>query len=167
MTDNHSSKTAYDFDCVDLHGKPLSLNQFKGQPLVIVNTASLCGSSFQYKGLENLWKKHKHEGLVVIGVPTNDFGRQEPGNSAAIASLCSLKFGVTFPLIEKTPITGPEAHPLFKWIAEEGGFFAKPRWNFYKYIIGRNGRLVDWYSTLTTSTSSRFENAVVSAVKNS
>jgi len=160
-----TSKTIYDFDCIDLQGKPLSLRQYQGQPMVIVNTASLCSFSTQYEGLESLWQKHKSEGLTVISVPSNDFGRQEPGNSTAIASLCSSKFGVTFPILQKTPVTGPNAHPLFQWLAHETGFVGKVRWNFYKYLIGRDGHVKEWFTFLTKPETQRFESAISTLVR--
>ena len=159
-----SEKTVYDFECVDLSGKPLSLEQFRGRPLVIVNTASLCGFTPQYEGLEKVWQRHKAEGLVVIGVPSNDFGKQEPGDSKAIITLCSTKFGISFPMLEKTPVKGSHAHPLFKWLASEGGFWSKPRWNFYKYIIGRDGHLKDWLSSSRKPESQQFEKAIKAVI---
>jgi glutathione peroxidase len=154
----------YDIDCVDLMGKPLPLRHFSGQPMLIVNTASLCGFSSQFAGLESLWQSNKDKGLIVLGVPSNDFGRQEPGHSAQIMSLCTVKFGVTFPMAEKTPVSGPEAHPLFQWLAQEGGLLSRPRWNFYKYIIGRDGHLKDWFSTLTHPARHRFERALTEVI---
>ena len=156
----------YDIDCTDLSGKPLPLKQFAGKPLLIVNTASLCGFSSQFRGLEQIWQDHKNTGLTVIGVPSNDFGHQEPGQSRALATLCLEKFGVTFPLLEKTPVKGAEAHPLFRWLANEGGFWARPRWNFYKYLISREGRLKAWYSSLTAPETNRFQKAVTGLLGN-
>jgi glutathione peroxidase len=154
MTDNRPS-SIYDIDCVDLTGKPLPLRQFAGQPLLIANTASFCGFSKQLADMESLWQRDKNKGLVVLGVPSNDFGQQEPGDSAGIISVCSVKFRVTFPLLAKTPVSGEQAHPLFKWLAHEGSFLSKPRWNFYKYIIGRDGHLKEWFSPFTSPTQPR------------
>jgi glutathione peroxidase len=158
--------SAYDIECTDYQGQPLPLRQFAGKPLLIVNTASLCGFSPQFKGLEKIWQNNRDKGLVVLGVPSNDFGQQEPGNSTEIVSLCTTKFGVTFPLLAKTPVKGNAAHPLFQWLAQEGGFFARPRWNFYKYIVSRDGHLQNWYSSLTTPEASRFKAAITEAIAN-
>jgi glutathione peroxidase len=164
MTTNHPSASVCDFECVDTRGDPFPLNQFAGQPFLIVNTASLCSFSSQFKGLENIWQRYKDKGLIVLGMPSNDFGRQEPGNSAEIVSLCTTKFGVTFPILAKSHIAGEKAHPLFQWIAQEGGFFARPRWNFYKYIIGRDGHLQEWFSSLTSPNTMRFNAAISKAI---
>ena len=146
-----NDKTVYDFDLETLQGgKPLPLSQFKGQPLLIVNTASQCGFTYQYKGLEEVWKDNRDKGLVVIGVPSNDFGRQEPGKASEIAQFCELNFGVTF--------------PLFAHLAGEGGFLSRPRWNFYKYLVGRDGRLVTWFSSLTKPDSASFKRAIAKIV---
>jgi glutathione peroxidase len=163
MPDNRLS-SAYDLECVDVYGNPFPLRQFAGRPVLIVNTASLCGFSSQFRGLENIWQRYKDRGLMVLGVPSNDFGRQEPGNSTEIVSLCTSKFGITFPLTAKAHVKGDGANPLFQWIAEEGGFLARPRWNFYKYIIGRDGHLQDWFCTLTSPDATRFNDAVSKGV---
>lgn len=158
-------KTVYDFSLETLQGsKPLPLSQFKGQPLLIVNTASQCGFTYQYKGLEAVWQENRDNGLVVIGVPSNDFGRQEPGKASEIAEFCEINFGVDFPLAAKTPVSGKEAHPLFKYLSDQGGFLSRPRWNFYKYVIGRDGKLVTWFSSLTKPDSATFKRAISKVV---
>ncbi|KAB7739454.1 redoxin domain-containing protein [Parvibaculum sedimenti] len=161
MTD----KTAFDFEFRSLRGQPLRLNAFKGHPLLIVNTASKCGFTPQYKGLEAVWQKYKDEGLVVLGVPSNDFANQEPGGADEIATFCEMNFGVDFPLTAKVSVKGPDAHPLFKWIGAQGGFLSKPRWNFYKYLIGRDGKLKTWFASTTTPDSAKFEKAISELVK--
>ncbi len=157
-------KTIYDFTLETLQGDALPLRAFEGRPLVIVNTASQCGFTYQYKGLQQLWSDRKDDGLVVIGFPSNDFGRQEPGKASEIAQFCEVNFGVDFPLAAKTPVTGPDAHPAFRHLVSEGGFLARPRWNFYKYVLGRDGRLRDWFSPLTRPDSARFKAAVDRAI---
>jgi glutathione peroxidase len=152
--------SAYAFAFQSLEGKPMPLAAFRGKPMVIVNTASKCGFTPQYKGLEELWQAKRDKGLVVLGVPSNDFGAQEPGSASEIKSFCELRFGVDFPLTEKVRVTGADAHPLFKWIAAKGGFLARPHWNFYKYLIGPDGRLVDWFSSVTAPGSAKFTKAV-------
>ena len=155
-----SEDSAHAFTFNSLEGKPLPLAQYAGKPMIIVNTASKCGFTPQYKGLEALWQANRNKGLVVLGVPSNDFGGQEPGSHDEIKSFCELRFGVDFPLTEKVSVTGAGAHPLFKWIAEKGGFLGRPHWNFYKYLIGPDGRFVDWYSSITAPGSGRFTKAV-------
>lgn len=158
-------ETVYDFELQTLQGgKPLPLSQFRGQPLLIVNTASQCGFTYQYKGLEQVWQDNRDKGLVVIGVPSNDFGRQEPGKASEIAQFCEVNFGVDFPLAAKSVVKGPGAIPLFKHLGDQGGFLSRPRWNFYKYLVGRDGRLSTWFSSMTKPDSAVFKRAVAKIV---
>lgn len=150
----------YDFTLETLQGQPLPLKQFEGRPMVIVNTASKCGFTPQYKGLQKLWDAQKDKGLVVIGVPSNDFGGQEPGNAGEIEQFCEINFGVNFPLSAKAVVKGKDAHPLFKWLSAQGGFLSKPRWNFYKYLVGRDGRLSTWFASTTSPDAPKFQKAV-------
>jgi len=127
--------------------KPQSLCQYSGQVVLVVNTASFCGFTSQYEGLEALYAKYKTQGLVVLGFPANDFGRQEPGNNQAIADFCENTFGVKFPMFSKTHVVGRDANPLYKQLAAKTG--ETPQWNFHKYLIGRDGQTVRSYpSTL-------------------
>lgn len=160
-----TSSSIYEIDCTDYSGKSLPLRLFAGRPLLIVNTASLCGFSSQFPELEQVWQHHKNNGLMVLGVPSNDFGHQEPGNNPEIVALCTTKFGISFPLLGKISVRGSQAHPLFQWLRKEGGFLAKPRWNFYKYIVGRDGHLQDWFSSLTKPSDPRFQLSVTHAVE--
>ena len=120
--------------------KPLSLCPYAGRAVLVVNTASYCGFTGQYAGLEALYKRYQARGLVVLGFPSNDFGRQEPGSNQAIADFCENTFGVKFPMFSKTAVLGPSAHPLFKQLAQRTG--ERPGWNFHKYLIGRDGQAV-------------------------
>jgi len=142
--------SAWDFTFVTIDGQPMPLSQFEGKAVLVVNTASQCGFTPQYRGLESLYRKYRERGLVVVGVPSNDFGAQEPGSSAEIKEFCESNFSVDFPLTEKVKVVGDDAHPFFRWAAKEMGPLAKPRWNFHKYLIAPDGRLVDWFSTVTT-----------------
>lgn len=151
---------AHDFTFQTLQGENFPLKDFAGRPLVIVNTASKCGFTPQYQGLEALWRAHKNRGLMVIGVPCNDFGAQEPGSHEEIASFCALNYGVDFPMMAKTHVKGANAHPFFKWAGAQGGFLAKPKWNFFKYLIGKNGQLAHWFSSLTSPDSQKFKSAI-------
>ncbi len=156
--------TAYDFTLTGIDGKPMPLSQFRGSPVLIVNTASECGYTPQYEELEVLWQAYKGKGLVVVGVPSNDFGGQEPGTASEIASFCKLNYGVTFPLADKTVVKGGNAHPFYKWAGEQAGMLGKPKWNFHKYLIGPDGRFVDWFSTQTKPTGPKIKAAVEKAL---
>jgi glutathione peroxidase len=158
-------KTAFDFEFSSLGGKPLPLKDFSGKPVIVVNTASKCGFTPQYADLEALWQRRKADGLVILGVPCNDFGGQEPGSSDDIASFCQVNYGVDFPLTEKVHVKGSSAHPLFRWLAAEGGFLSRPRWNFYKYLINRDGTLKTWFSSLTSPKSAKFDKAVDALIR--
>lgn len=126
--------------------KPQSLCQYSGKVLLVVNTASYCGFTGQYKGLEALYARHKDKGLVVLGFPSNDFA-QETGNNQQIAEFCENTFGVKFPMFAKSVVSGEQANPFFRQLAQATG--QKPRWNFYKYLIGRDGKAVAAYSSMT------------------
>jgi glutathione peroxidase len=155
---------AWDFSLSGLEGGVLDLAAWRGKPVLIVNTASECGFTPQYRGLEELWQHFEGE-LIVLGVPCNQFGKQEPGTSAQIGAFCRRNYGVSFPMAARTDVKGAEAAPLFRWLAHEGGVFSRPRWNFYKYLIGRDGHLITWFSSLTSPASPRLQKAVNNAVK--
>ncbi len=127
--------------------KPQSLCQYSGKVILVVNTASYCGFTSQYKGLEALHSKYKDKGLVVLGFPSNDFA-QEKASNQDIAEFCENTFGVKFPMFTKTSVTGDSAAPFFKQLAKDPG--QRPKWNFYKYLIGRDGRLIDSYNSMTS-----------------
>jgi glutathione peroxidase len=152
--------SAYDFSFETLQGKPYPLKDLEGRPLVVVNTASKCGFTPQYKGLEALWQAYKAKGLVVIGVPCNDFGAQEPGSHDEIAQFCELNYGVDFPIMGKVHVKGDAAHPFFTWAAKQGGFLAAPKWNFFKYLVGKDGKLAEWFSSVTAPDSAKFKAAI-------
>jgi len=133
---------AYDFAFTSIEGAPLPLAKFKGKPVLIVNTASKCGLTPQYAGLETLEKTYGPKGLVLIGVPSNDFGGQEPGTEAEIKTFCDTKYGVTFPMTRKEKVVGGAAHPFYKWAAETLGPANVPKWNFHKYLIDADGELI-------------------------
>jgi glutathione peroxidase len=147
--------SAYDFQLKSLTGEPLDLKQFAGHPLLVVNTASKCGFTPQYKGLQDVWTAYRDRGLIVIGVPSNDFGAQEPGSATEIGAFCTRNYGVTFQMAEKIHVKGPEAHPLFRWFAEQGGTLSKPRWNFFKYVVAKDGSLASWFSSITKPESGK------------
>lgn len=134
--------SAHDFTLRTISGRDLPLKRFQGKPILLVNTASRCGFTPQYKGLQSLWERYRDRGLIVVGVPSNDFGRQEPGSEQQIKEFCEVNFGVDFTLTSKQRVTGNQAHPLYRWIADEMGQQNTPRWNFHKYLIDPNGRVV-------------------------
>jgi glutathione peroxidase len=141
MPEMHSDKTAFDFSFTAIDGKKMPFAQYRGKVLLVVNTASECGYTPQYKGLEELSNRYRERGLVVVGVPSNDFGVQEPGTDAAIARFCEVNYHVTFPMTHKEPVTGASAHPFYKWIAKEVGEDHLPKWNFTKYLVSRDGAI--------------------------
>ena len=152
--------SAYDFSFETLQGKPYPLKDLTGHPLLVVNTASKCGFTPQYQGLEAVWREFKDAGLVVIGVPSNDFGKQEPGTAEEISSFCEMNYGVDFPMMSKVHVKGSEAHPFFQWVAVQGGMLSRPRWNFFKYLIDRQGTLQEWYASITKPESEKIRSAI-------
>jgi len=127
----------------------ISLSEFRGGPILVTNTASLCGFTPQYAGLQDLWTEYGGRGLTVLAVPSPDFGGQEHDDPVAVAAVCDARFRITFPVAAPTHVIGREATPLFRWIGDRAGFVGRPRWNFYKYVIGRDGELVQWFSSVT------------------
>ncbi|MCI5045347.1 MAG: glutathione peroxidase [Aquisalinus sp.] len=136
---DEKSQSAYSFSFTSLHGEDMPLAQYNDKVLLVVNTASRCGFTHQYDALQNLWEMYEAQGLVVIGVPSNDFGGQEPGSEQEIKKFCEANFGINFPMTEKTIVIGTNAHPFYRWISTVKG---RPRWNFHKYLIGRDGQPV-------------------------
>ena len=139
--------TAYDYTFKTIDGAPMPLSGYRGKVMLVVNTASHCGLTPQYEGLEALYARYRDQGLVVIGVPANDFGKQEPGTEQEIKSFCTTKFDVDFPLASKEQVIGGEAHPFYKWAVAELGEDAAPKWNFHKYLIGKDGQFAGVFSS--------------------
>lgn len=147
---------AYGFTFKTLIGqKPLPLAQFRGKVVLVVNTASQCGFTGQYAPLEKLYERYKERGLVILGVPSNDFGAQEPGSNEEIASFCKLNYGVSFPMAAKEQVSGDAAHPFYLWAKQVLGFGTAPKWNFHKYVIDRHGKLVDHFNSTTAPDNDR------------
>ena len=136
-----------------LSGKPQSLCDYAGKVVLVVNTASQCGYTPQYEGLEALYKRYQKRGLVVVGFPSNDFGGQEPGSNKEVAEFCQLNYGVSFPMYEKTVVSGPRANALYAALAQRGG--GAPRWNFHKYLIDRGGNRVLGFDSGTAPTDAK------------
>jgi glutathione peroxidase len=147
-------KLAYDFNFKGLDGNQINLKDYDNKVIVVVNVASRCGYTPQYNDLQKLYTEYKNE-LVVIGVPTNNF-KQEPKNNAEIKKFCEANFGITFPMSEKVDVIGNNAHPFFKWAKKNHGIAAIPKWNFHKIIIGKDGKIVETFSSITNPSSKKF-----------
>jgi glutathione peroxidase len=137
-----TAETAYQFEFASIDGGRLPFDAWRGRPVLIVNTASFCGYTPQYRDLEALWQRYRDRGLVVLAVPSNDFGQQEPGSAAEIKEFCETNYAVDFPIAQKCRVYGAAAHPFYRWIADTLGEAATPRWNFHKYLIGPEGELL-------------------------
>ncbi|OGB05548.1 MAG: glutathione peroxidase [Burkholderiales bacterium RIFCSPLOWO2_12_FULL_64_99] len=141
--------TVYDFEAQTITGQAVKLDQYRGQVLLIVNTASKCGFTPQFEGLEKLWQSHGPKGLAVLGFPCNQFGGQDPGANDEIASFCQLNYGVSFPMMAKVDVNGAQAHPLYQWLVKEApGILGTKaiKWNFTKFLIGRDGQVLGRYA---------------------
>ena len=141
----------YNLKATLLNGKTVAMEQYKGKTIIIVNTASKCGLTPQYEGLENLYQKYKDQGLVILGFPCNQFGKQESGTSDEIQEFCQINYGVSFPMFEKIEVNGNNTHPIFKYLKSKlGGCFGnKIKWNFTKFIIDKNGKAVKRFAPIT------------------
>lgn len=151
--DAEDAMSAYDFSFKTIDGAPLPMTEFKGKAVLVVNTASECGYTPQYKDLEALWQRYRDRGLVVLGVPSNDFGGQEPGTEAEIKRFCERQYAVDFPLTAKEQVSGANAHPFYKWAVKTAGEASAPRWNFHKYLVGPDGQLAAWFPTKASPAS--------------
>ena len=141
--------TVYDFEAKSISGKDIALRQFKGRVMLIVNTASKCGFTPQFGGLEQLHKTYADKGLAVVGFPCNQFGSQDPGTDGDIAEFCQVNYGVSFPMMGKIDVNGPAAHPLYKWLsAEAPGLLGSKaiKWNFTKFLVGKDGQVIKRYA---------------------
>jgi len=146
------TKTIYDYKAKDLAGKDVDLAKYKGKVLLIVNIASACGFTPQLGGLEQLYEKYKDRGFEILGFPSNQFGGQEPLEKDAISDFCSVNYGVTFKIMEKTNVKGSEKNPVFEFLTDKklnGKVGRAPLWNFFKYLIDRDGKVVDYYTSIT------------------
>ena len=148
--------TVYDFDALQINGKSVALSQFKGKAMLIVNTASACGFTPQFAGLEELHKTYGKKGLVVLGFPCNQFGAQDSGSNGEIAEFCQLNYGVSFPMMAKIDVNGAQAHPLYQWLAAEApGLLGSKsiKWNFTKFLVGKDGSVLKRYAPTDTPAS--------------
>lgn len=161
-----AADSVYEFTVNAIDGSPQSLSIYKGQVLLIVNTASRCGFTRQYAGLQALYEKYKDRGLVVLGFPANNFGGQEPGTNPEIAQFCALKFNITFPMFGKISVNGGDTHPLYVWLtAQPNG--AAVSWNFNKFLIGRDGKLIAHFGSRINPDDAELARAIASALNSS
>ena len=152
------SSSVYDFEALSIEGKPAPLSTQRGKVLLIVNTASRCGFTPQFAGLQSLWNEYRDRGLVVVGFPSNEFGGQDPGTNDEIQSFCSLNYAVDFPMMAKVEVNGGSAHPLWKWLTSEApGLLGTQaiKWNFTKFLVGRDGRVIKRYAPTDSPESLR------------
>lgn len=154
------AESAHDFSFSAIEGGDLPMSQYEGKAVLVVNTASFCGYTPQYEGLQTLWTEYKDKGLVVLGVPSNDFGAQEPGSAEEIKDFCEANFDVDFPLAGKEVVKGGDAHPFYQWAAAEKGADNAPRWNFHKYLVAPDGSLVNAFPSRVEPMSKELVSAV-------
>ena len=154
--------SAYDFTFVDIDGKNFPLSQFKGKPLLIFNSASKCGFTSQYTGIQKIHENYKNKGLIVIGVPSDNFN-QEPGSEEDIKKFCMVNFNITFDLTKKNNVVGSEVHPFFEWL--DKNYNAKPKWNFYKFVINKDGKLENHFSSMIVPSSVKLISALNKVIK--
>jgi glutathione peroxidase len=159
------TQLAHEFKFNSIDGQSIDLNEYKNKVIVVVNVASRCGFTNQYKDLQYLWKNYKDKNLIVIGVPTNDF-KQEPGSNADIKNFCETNFNVNFPITGKINVLGENAHPFYKWAKENFGKAAVPKWNFHKIIIGKDGKVADTFASITNPSSKKFINFIEEQISN-
>jgi glutathione peroxidase len=160
LSDDAELLNAHEASFTTIDGKPAPLSEYRGKLLLVVNTASNCGFTPQYSGLEKLYRTYKDKGLVIIAVPSNNFGSQEPGSNEDIKQFTESNFKVTFPVMAKEQVIGKSAHPFYQWAAKQAGAMGAPKWNFHKYLVSPEGLLIDWYSSTTTPESEKFIAAI-------
>ena len=154
-------KIFYDFKINSIAGDQIDLKDFKGKPILIVNTASYCGFTKQYNDMQELWEKYRDRGLIVLGVPSNSFNQEKSDNSA-VKEFCEVNFNINFPLTEITDVKGDNAHEIYKWAKSNYGKSAVPKWNFYKILINKEGKIEDTYASLTSPTSKKITKKIES-----
>ena len=157
-------KIFFDFKINSITGDVIDLNDFRGKPVLIVNTASYCGFTKQYNDMQTLWDKYKDKGLIVLGIPSNSFN-QEKKNNNDVKEFCEVNFNINFPLTEITDVKGDNAHEIYKWAKDNYGKSAVPKWNFYKILINNEGKIEDTYASLTNPTSKKITKKIESLLK--
>tara|TARA_B100002051_G_C16729673_1_gene637482 strand:+ start:98 stop:613 length:516 start_codon:yes stop_codon:yes gene_type:complete len=159
------NKLAYEFNFNSIEGNLIDLKDYKGKIIVVVNVASRCGFTSQYEGLQKLWTEYQNQNLVIIGVPSNNF-KQEPGSNKEIKDFCETNFNINFPMTQKMDVVGNNAHPFFIWAKKNYGNGAVPKWNFHKIIIGKDGKIINTFSSITSPSSKKFINFIEKQIKN-
>ena len=157
---------AYEFNFKDLEGGSIKLSKYKDKVIIVVNVASQCGFTNQYDDMQKIWEEYQDKDVIMLGVPSNDFGQQEPGSNKDIKDFCETKFGVTFPMTEKVSVKGDDTHPFYLWAKKNYGDAAIPKWNFHKIIIDKSGKVAETFSSMTKPTSKKFIKILESIVKN-
>ena len=160
-----SDKSFHDFSIESISGEKISLADYKNKVVLLVNTASQCGFTPQYAGLQKIYDRYKDDGFVVLGVPSDDFN-QELSTDDDVKKFCEIRYGVNFPLTSIQKIKGESAHPLYKWISGNTSVIGQPRWNFHKYLIGKEGKIINWFSSMTSPTSDGLLKQVEQALYN-
>ncbi len=158
-------KVFFDFKINDISGNQLNLKNFKGNVVLLVNTASYCGFTKQYDDLQYIWEKYKDKDFIVLAVPSNSFNQEKKTNDE-VKDFCEFNFNITFPITEITEVKGDFAHPIFKWASDNYGSAAKPKWNFHKILINKDGKIVDTYSSLTNPKSKKIITKIEELIKN-
>ncbi len=166
---NEQDHTAliYDFTMDDIDGKPRPLREFKGKVVMVVNTASFCGNTPQYQGLQTLYEKYRDQGFTILAFPANDFGKQEPGNNKEIAEFCYTKYSLEFPLFSKITVLGDQKHPLYRYLTEQTSFDGEITWNFQKFLINRTGKVIARYEPKQKPLTSEIVSDIETALKQS
>ena len=159
------SKLAYDFEFKNIEGGTINLNDYKDKVIVVVNVASRCGFTNQYEDLQKLWANYKNDGLVVLGIPTNNF-KQEPGSNKDIKDFCETNFKIDFPMSEKVDVIGKNSHEFYKWAKQNYGLSAVPKWNFHKIIISKDGKISNTFASITKPYSKKFIKSIEVNIKN-
>jgi glutathione peroxidase len=164
MASAASAKSFFDLTAIGNDGKPFPLKQFEGKVVLVVNVASKCGYTKQYKGLQALYEKYRGKGLVVVGFPSNDFGQQEPGTDAEIKKFCELNYKVSFPLMKKAEVTGEKKQPVYRWLTEETKFPGEVSWNFEKFVVNKKGDVVARFKSGIDPESAELTEAIEKAL---
>jgi len=160
-------KIFFDLNIKNIDGKIINFSEYNDKAILLVNVASKCGFTKQYNNLQTLWETYKDKGLIVLGVPSNQFGGQEPGTNKEIKSFCEINFNITFPLTEKVDVKGDKANVIYKWAYKNHGKSTVPKWNFHKILINREGKIEDTFSSFTEPTSKKIVNKIEKILKKS
>ncbi len=164
---NTSSTQIYDFTMDDIDGKPRPLSEFRGKVVIVVNTASFCGNTPQYEGLQTLYEQYRDQGFTILAFPANDFGKQEPGDNKEIAEFCYTKYSLEFPLFSKITVLGDQKHPLYRYLTEETPFTGEIKWNFQKFLINRAGQVIARYKPKQKPLATKIVSDIEAALKTS